>query len=121
MDFEPPDYTSWVNSNFRVPGPRMGKGKDSVTSTRRESTGTAPSSPSDTVLAAATALWVRNPHPSGTVMRQANPRDCFGGMSKLCSAAEPALLPAGIKFRSLSADCPETESVKLRRTLPDWG
>src|ERR1051326_5489224 len=53
---ELPDLTSLVNSNFFVAGPRIGNGNESVTRIRRDRTGTAPSSPSEMLAAAATAF-----------------------------------------------------------------
>ena len=47
---------SFVNSNRFVPGPRIGRGIDSVTKIRRASTGRNPSSPSVKRPPAATAL-----------------------------------------------------------------
>ncbi len=37
--FDPPDLSSLGNSNLFVAGPRIGRGRDSVTRMRRESTG----------------------------------------------------------------------------------
>ena len=58
-DFSESDFPlsiSLVNSNFFVCGPRTGSGSDSVTSVRRESTGSSPSSPSESRPVEPTAL-----------------------------------------------------------------
>ena len=51
-----PDSMSRVNSNFFVCAPRIGSGSDSVTSVRRDSTGSRPSSPSESFSVEPTAL-----------------------------------------------------------------
>ena len=54
--FDSPDFSSRSNLNSLVCGPRMGSGSDSVTSVRRTSTGSRPSSPSETRPVEPTAL-----------------------------------------------------------------
>ena len=54
--FDPADSRSLAKSNVFVCPPRIGWGIDSVTKTRRDRTGSIPSSPSDSLSDAPTAL-----------------------------------------------------------------
>ena len=54
--FDSPDFKSRSKWKFFVAGPRMGSGSDSWTSVRRTSTGSRPSSPSETRPVEPTAL-----------------------------------------------------------------
>ncbi len=106
-----------MNSNSFVCGPRIGRGKDSVTRIRRLSTGRYPSSPSLSRLVAPTALYVRKSHSSGMVSRHEYVRDSMLGTSKSCSGDR---LP-----KASSRDSRVRASDIKRPTLPvcraaDW-
>ena len=64
------EANSDANSKALVCASRMGRGKDSITSCLRLSTGKNASSPSLSRVVAPTALYTSVWHPSGIVMRQ---------------------------------------------------
>src|SRR5437867_938332 len=80
-DLESPLLASFVKSNSFVLALRIGRASDSVTSTRRDRTGSIPSSPSETRPVEPTVLYVTGPKPSGTVIFHEKLFDSLAGMS----------------------------------------